>query len=132
MAGFFSWDLLLVLISKMKRKAQHSSKSLKKICIEGFVNSAIPENTQKVTQLGMSAFTGDYSIFYVSSRPLSSVHSNSFPTSCSKLQWPTSRWIEHAISSLKSTSLLILFIHCTVNTANNFCSSLLYCTVNSM
>ena len=52
--------LLGFAFSKTKCKAQHSSKSLKKICIEQIVNSAIPKNTQRVTQFGMSVFNGEY------------------------------------------------------------------------
>ena len=53
-----------MLFSKMKHKAQHSSKRLKKICIERIVNSAIPKNTQIATQFGMSVFNGEYTDFF--------------------------------------------------------------------
>ena len=74
--------LLLVLFSKTKRKAQHSSKSLKKICIERIVNSAIPKNIQKVTRFGISVFNGVYTDF---SMLCSKIRSQLKTRFCSKL-----------------------------------------------
>ena len=47
-----------------KRKTLLSSKWLKKICIERTVISAVPENTQKATQFGMSVFKSWYTDFF--------------------------------------------------------------------
>ena len=48
----------VIFQDEMKHKTRLSSKRLKKISIERIVTSAVPENTQKVTQCGMNVFNG--------------------------------------------------------------------------
>ena len=44
-------------------ETKHKTRLPQNDCIERIVNSAVPENTQKATQFGMSVFNGRYMVF---------------------------------------------------------------------